>query len=175
MLAQNLSEKRVLSRLTSVLPFQWLVLYYSFVPLDRSYIELKIESLEQDPILMLAVLRRRINAYNSRSYRLYPEILSRAASYLPNDALVKATHVSYHWCSILLSSPRLWTLVNFLREKEALVFLKRSKSAPISGFMDVPYRPSHTTSIDLLNQHARLLLSPVLDFPSTCCCPSRRP
>ena len=121
---------------------------------SHAYVEPQIKSLEQDVVRALAVLRRRINAYNSPIYRLYPEILSRVASHLPRNSLVDATHVSYNWRTTLISSPRLWTDISFICQKEAFAFLERSKSTPISVFMDIPQYISHATAIDFLNHHA---------------------
>ena len=103
----------------------------------------------------LAMLRRRINASESRVYRLHPELLSLVASYLPREALIKATHVSHRWRTILLSSPRLWTDLNFFRREQLLPFLKRSKSAPISIFIAIPFVPDLETAYNFLAQHAK--------------------
>ena len=101
------------------------------------------------------MLRRRLNATESRIYRLHPELLSLVASYLPRKTLVKATHVSHSWRAILISFPRLWTNLNFIYRKEALAFLERSKSTPISVFMAIPFGPDLDTAYDFLDQHAK--------------------
>ncbi|KAF9781151.1 hypothetical protein BJ322DRAFT_1079289 [Thelephora terrestris] len=120
-----------------------------------------VKSLEQDVATTLAILpttlamlRRRINAHESSIYRLHPELLSLAASHLPKQALVKATHVSYHLRTILLSVPRLWSDISLEKEKEAYMFLERSKSTPIDVSMSFPRQPSNATATDFLNRHA---------------------
>ncbi|KAF9781176.1 hypothetical protein BJ322DRAFT_1079473 [Thelephora terrestris] len=113
-----------------------------------------VKSLEHDVATALAMLRRRINAHESSIYRLHPELLSLAASHLPKQVLVKATHVSHRLRTIFLSFPRLWSEIGFYREKQASAFLERSKSTPIDVFMSFPHRPSNATATDFLNLHA---------------------
>jgi len=73
-----------------------------------------------------------INYHDSRTHRLPPEILATVASHLgSNTSLVAATHVCHLWRTALLSSPRLWSHLDFIDEKCALTFLERSKSAPL--------------------------------------------
>ena len=79
------------------------------------------------------MLRQMQNDKNSITHRLPPEILATVASHLDDDkSLIAATRVCYFWRSILLSSHCLWTHLTFKNELRALVFLERSKSAPIS-------------------------------------------
>ena len=112
-----------------------------------------MKSLEQDVAMALAMLRRRINGHQSRIYRLHPEVLSHIASKLPRNALVKATHVSHHWRTVLLAFPSLWADVSFLYEEQAPVFAERSKSAPIYVTI-APFRVLSPTEIKLLKHHA---------------------
>ena len=59
-------------------------------------------------------------------------MLVAAASHLGDDAsLIAATHVCHLWRTTLLSSPRLWSHLDFANEKRALAFLERSKSVPL--------------------------------------------
>ena len=132
-----------------------------------------MKALEHDVATALAVLRRRLNATESRIYRLQPELLSLVASNLPKKALVKVTHVSHRWRAILLSFSRLWTDLNFMYREKALVFLERSKSRPISVLLrfllasDIDpannFLVQHATRIEKLTivgngRHSRILL-----------------
>ena len=107
-------------------------------------------------VTALAMLRRRINSSESAVYRLHPEVLSLVASYLPRETLIKATHVSHRWRAILLAFPNLWTDLNFRRGEEALVFLERSKSRPLSVSATLlPYYSSKPfTGLTFLENHA---------------------
>jgi len=59
-------------------------------------------------------------------------MLATVVSHLEvNTSLVTATHVCHLWRTTLLSSPRLWSHLDFKNEERALVFLERSKSAPL--------------------------------------------
>ena len=67
-------------------------------------------------------------------------MLVAVASNLENDAsLVAATHVCHLWRTILLSSPCLWTHLDFANETRALVFLERSKLASLRVDMTCGY------------------------------------
>jgi len=94
-----------------------------------------MKSLETDILVALAMLRRRINPQESPVYRLHPELLSLIASRLGTDDLVRASHISYHWRTVLLSYPSLWATIDFTHLDRALTFLTRSKSAPIHAFL----------------------------------------
>ena len=85
-----------------------------------------------DLAIIIASLRRTINHHDSRIYRLPPEILATVASHLEDDeSLVTATRVCHLWRTTLLSSPRIWSHLDFENEQRALVFLERSKSTPL--------------------------------------------
>jgi len=57
-------------------------------------------------------------------------MLVAVASHLKDDAsLVAATHTCHLWRMALLSSPRLWSHLDFANEERALIFLERSKLA----------------------------------------------
>jgi len=74
-----------------------------------------------------------INYHDSWIHCLPPEILDAMASHLEDDkSLVAATHVCHLWRTALLSSPRLWSYLDFDYEKRAMVFLERSKSSPVT-------------------------------------------
>ena len=74
-----------------------------------------------------------INHNDSWTHRLPPEILATVASHLEDDeSLIAATHVCHIWRATLLSSPRLWSRLDFENEERALVFLRRSKSGPLT-------------------------------------------
>ena len=118
--------------------------------------------MEQDAATTLALLRRRINAYESSIYCVHPEVLSLVASYLPSEDLVKATHVSHRWRAILLDFPSLWADLDFGREEEALTFFKRSGSAPISVSMDVGYPNDFFVRGTFLMEHATRVKSLVI-------------
>lgn len=117
-------------------------------------------------LVALAMLRRRINSHESPIYRLHPELLSLIASYLVPDDLVEASHISYHWRTVLLSYPSLWTTLDFTHPERALTFLARSKSAPIRAFLQW-IRPNAPLPIELLDQPAeRIVTLSVGDYPS---------
>jgi len=81
----------------------------------------------------IAPLRRMINHHDSWTHRLPPEMLVEVASHLEGyPPLIAATHVCHLWRITLLSSPRLWSYLNFANEERGLAFLERSKSAPLS-------------------------------------------
>ena len=83
--------------------------------------------------IIAALLRQMVNYHDSWIHRLPSEMLVAAASHLKDNAsLVAATHVCHLWRIALLSSPRLWSHLDFANEERALVFLERSKSAPLS-------------------------------------------
>ena len=86
-------------------------------------------------LIALAMLRRRINPHESPIYRLYPELLSHIASRLTTGDLVKTTHVSYHWRTVLLAHPDLWSTLDFTDPQRASTFLTRSKSVTIRVFL----------------------------------------
>ena len=84
-----------------------------------------------------------INHHDSWTHRLPPEILATVASHLEDDtSLITATHVCHLWRMTLLSSPRLWSYLDFTNEECALVFLERSKSAPLVVDLMDSYDPS---------------------------------
>ena len=114
-----------------------------------------MRSLERDLATILAVLRRPINARESFVYHLPPELLSLAASYLPKTDLVKATHVSHRWRTILVSFPRLWSDICLPLGEGAITFLERSGSTPINVSMNIPHHDSgYATAANFLKQHA---------------------
>ena len=83
--------------------------------------------------IIVASLRRMVNYHDSCSHRLPPELLVAVASHLKENAsLVAATHVCHLLRVTLVSSPHLWSHLDFAYEAPALVFLKRSKSALLS-------------------------------------------
>ena len=110
-----------------------------------------------------------INHHDSWTHHLPPEILTTVASNLEVDtSLVTATHVCHLWRTTLLSSPRLWSHLDFTNEERALVFLERSKSAPlVVNLVDIE-DPSEIDG-DLLNEIAtrvttlRAVHGPLLD------------
>ena len=138
-------------------PFQRFAFYLPSISPGGSILVLKldlqIKSLESEVLTALAMLRRQINPHESSVYRLHPELLSLMASHLATDDLIKATHVSYHWRSVLLSDPSLWTTLDFAHIERALTFLTRSKSASI--FVSLQRIPSNTPlPLELLGQSA---------------------
>lgn len=94
----------------------------------------KVKHIEEDLGIAVAILRRAINYHGSAVQRLPPETLATVASHLGDDeSLIVATRVCHSWRSALLSFPHLWSHLIFNRnELQTLVFLERSKSAPIS-------------------------------------------
>jgi len=95
-----------------------------------------------------------INHHDSWTHRLPPKILATMASHLEDDrSLVAATHVCHLWRTTLLSSPRIWSHLDFANEERALVFLERSKSAPLTVNLVDAYDPSEIVS-ELLNEIA---------------------
>ena len=88
-------------------------------------------------------LRQTINYHDSWTHRLPPEILVEVASHFEGDApLVAATHVCHHWRTALLSSPHLWSHLDFANEERALVYSERSKSAPVCVDITSVHYPS---------------------------------
>lgn len=113
-------------------------------------------SLENELSSILVMLRRHINPLQSPAYRLPSELLPLVATHFERDAdLVCAARTSHHWRNTLQSHPSLWSHLDFQNPGRALLFLKRSKSAPlhvalaggsrISPLIE-PLRP-HTTRI----------------------------
>ena len=91
-----------------------------------------MNSIENELLLALAMLRRHINPLQSPTYRLPSELLPLVASHLESDIdLVCATHVSHHWRDTLHSHPSLWSHLDFEDAGRALVFLEKSKSTPL--------------------------------------------
>ena len=79
----------------------------------------------------IASLCRMINCHDSRAHYLPPELLVAVVFHLKDVAsLLAATQVCHFWCTALLSSPGLWTSLDFANKKRALAFLERSKSTP---------------------------------------------
>ena len=78
------------------------------------------------------MLRRISNCHNSGTHRLPPETLATVASHLEVKSLMAASRVCHFWRSTLLSFPRLWSYLDFNKRRRALVFLARSKFAPVS-------------------------------------------
>ena len=99
--------------------------------------------MERELNTTVALLRRMINHHDSWIHRLPPEMLATVASHLEDNAsLVAATHVCHLWHTTLLSSPRLWSHLDFIDEECALAFLERSKSAPLSVNLMDAFNPS---------------------------------
>ena len=74
-----------------------------------------------------------VNYHRSAAHRLPPETLAMVASHLADDkSLIIATQVCHLWRSTFLASPCLWSRIDITNEQLALVFLRRSKSAPVS-------------------------------------------
>jgi len=60
-------------------------------------------------------------------------MLVEVVSHFEGDApLITATHVCHLWRMTLLSSPRLWSHLDFANKERALVYSERSKSVPVS-------------------------------------------
>ena len=99
-----------------------------------------------------------INYHNSYSHRLPPELLGAVASHLNDDkSLVVATHVCHHWRISLLASPCLWSHLDLANQKRALVFLERSKSAPLSVDLVGVNRPSEVVKQSLKDITTRVI------------------
>lgn len=94
---------------------------------------MQIESAEKDLNIATAMLHRMQNYHNSATHRIPPEILAMVASHIGDDeSLIAATRVCHLWRLTLLSFPFLWTRLTFEDERRTLVYLERSKSAPVS-------------------------------------------
>ncbi|KAF9645015.1 hypothetical protein BDM02DRAFT_3272031 [Thelephora ganbajun] len=96
-----------------------------------------MRSLEIDLCHALSMLRQRINPYDSPVYRLHPELLREIISLLPDDDLIRATHVCHHWRATLLSTPTLWSRIASTSLEKSKVYLERVCKAPIRVFMGV--------------------------------------
>ena len=91
-----------------------------------------MKSIEGDIRATLAMLRRHINPLDSPLYRLPSDLFPEVASHLASEAdLVNATHVSYHLRNTLLSSPSLWSHLDFENELRARAFFERSGQVPL--------------------------------------------
>ena len=133
---------------------------------DGSITFFQIKSLETDILVALAILRRRINPHESPIYHLHPELLSHIASHLATDDLVKATHISYHWRTVLLAHPHLWSTLDFAHPEQAYTFLARSKSATIHVFLAGIHKNA-SVSLELLEQSSeRIATLQVMDSAS---------
>ena len=112
------------------------------------------------------MLRRVRNCRYSAAHRLPPETLGVMASYLEDDkSLIIATHVCYFWRSALISFPRLWSHLSFKNERRALMFLERSKSAPVSVDLDGNNTPSEIARESLKRITKRLTALRAVHFP----------
>jgi len=86
-------------------------------------------------------------------------MLVMVTSHLKDDAsLVTATHVCHLWRTTLLSSPRLWSHLDFAKEECALAFLERSKSAPLSVDLMSTEEPSEIVGEMLRKTAARVTM-----------------
>lgn len=104
------------------------------------------------------MLRRMTNCHNSISHRLPPEILTAVASHLEDDnSLIAATYVCHFWRSALISSPRLWSRLTFENERRAVMFLERSRSAPVFVNLASNYKPSEVLRASLTGVTDRLV------------------
>ncbi|KAF9783301.1 hypothetical protein BJ322DRAFT_144978 [Thelephora terrestris] len=84
-------------------------------------------------VIVIDMLRQMPSGCSSITHRLPPEILTKVAYHLVHDkSLVSATHVCRYWRYTLLSSPLLWSHIEYENEGRALAFLERSKPAPLS-------------------------------------------
>ena len=71
--------------------------------------------------------------HGSAVSHLPPEIIAEVASHLDEKSLIIATHVCHCWRQALLSSPCLWSHINFENEQRALEFMERSKSVHLAA------------------------------------------
>jgi len=123
--------------------------------------------------MTVAILRRQINVKSSPIYRLPPESLAMAASYLNTDNLFTAVHVSYHWRATLLSFASLWSNIQCGNDEEQLAMLRWSKSAPLrvslewgcppEGVMNLLF--DNSARIISLNSDNRIVLMTLLARP----------
>lgn len=88
--------------------------------------------MENELNIVTALLRHIRNDRRDITHRLPAEILATVVAYLDEESLIAATHVCRFWRSTLLSYSGLWAHPSFKNEQRALVFLERSKSAPVS-------------------------------------------
>ena len=83
-----------------------------------------------------------------------PKVLSLVASHLPGKDLIKATHASHRWRTVLLAFPGLWMGLDFNCKTEALTFLERSKPTAISVYMDIEGHSKLVAGITFLCDNA---------------------
>ena len=113
-----------------------------------------MNSLDNDVLTSLAMLRRHINILQSPIYRLPSDVFSEVASHLqPETDLIRFTHVSYHLRADLLSYPSLWSCIDSSHEERAQAFFRRSKQAPLhinqieNKHQNLPLLPTHTARL----------------------------
>lgn len=118
----------------------------------------KIRSMGEDLTTAIVKLNR-IKNEGSITYRLPSETLATIVSHLEDDkSLVAATQVCYFWREALLSFPHLWSHFTPSRNEErALVFLERSKSAPVSVDLTGNSGPSEKVKEKLIEIIERLI------------------
>ena len=121
-----------------------------------SYPLSQARSLEQDALMTVAILRRRINAGSSPIYRLPIESLAMVASYLDIGDLLIVIHVSWRWRAALFSFPTLWSNIRYGNDGKMLAMLEWSKSVPIRVSVE-SCRPSEEVTSSLYDNSARIV------------------
>lgn len=99
----------------------------------RATSELKEQILDlgQEIVQILATIRSAMNHVKPVN-RLPPEILTKVFEFRKSEGdLIAATHVCARWRATLLSTPFLWTKINFEDIVRATAYIERSRTAPI--------------------------------------------
>ena len=119
----------------------------------------KVSALEQQVARILAMIRSARNR-TAMANRLPPEVMAKVLSFRPdNRDLISATHVCERWRSTLLSTPLLWTDVEFGDPDRTATYLERSKGAPLHVSIGGSALDSSTTDMSWIDRMSSLSIN----------------